>query len=213
MSTHFRMIFRVFLHFSMILHILYSTMTKRKIQKQDRLTREQWLARSLEILSEEGPGELRIDKITHKMKVSKGSFYWHFKNRADYIESLAKYWDQWSNGETINRINAMEIDPKAKMKAIIEMVIGENLSAYDAAVQMLTHKEPEIAPIVTKGFMKRLEFLGGLFRQMGFKGRQLESKKQLFVGYFILDGIMIDQESKKKRLEKALNMLDILTIQ
>jgi AcrR family transcriptional regulator len=64
-------------------------MTKQKTQKTDRLTREQWLARSLEILSDGGPGELRIDNITHKMGISKGSFYWHFKNRADYIECLA----------------------------------------------------------------------------------------------------------------------------
>ncbi len=205
--------FLKFFAFSDNVHYNILTMTKRKIHKTNRLTRQQWLARSLVILSEGGPGELRIDNITKKMKVSKGSFYWHFKNRADYIESLAKYWDTWSNDEVIEQIHTMDEDPVTIMKILIKTVIGENLSAYDAAVQMLMHKEPQIAPIVTKGFMKRLECLGGLFRQMGFKGRQLESKKQLFVGYFILDGIMIDQESKKKRLEKALNMLDILTIQ
>jgi len=187
-------------------------MTKRKTQKQDRLTREQWLAHSLDILSEGGPGELRIDNITHKMNVTKGSFYWHFKNRADYIESLAKYWDHWSNDAVVKRVSTMKADPIAKMKILIEMVIGENLSAYDAAIQMLVHKEPQIAPIVTKGFMKRLKFLNMLFKQMGFKGKELESRTRLFVGYFVLDAILIDQESKKKRLDKALNMLDFLTI-
>lgn len=188
-------------------------MTRQKTQKTDRLTREQWLARSLEILSEGGPGELRIDNITGKMNLTKGSFYWHFKNRADYIENLAKYWDQWSNDTVIKRVNAMDSDTVSKMKALIETVIGENLGAYDAAVQMLIHKEPQIAPIVTKGFIKRLKFLNTLFKQLGLKGKELESRTRLFVGYFVLDAILIDQESKKKRLNKALNMLDFLTIQ
>ena len=78
---------------------------------------------------------------------------------------------------------------------------------------MLIHKEPQIAPIVTKGFVKRLKFLNTLFKQLGLKGKELESRTRLFVGYFVLDAILIDQESKKKRLNKALNMLDFLTIQ
>ncbi|MHC4836457.1 MAG: TetR/AcrR family transcriptional regulator [Planctomycetota bacterium] len=186
-------------------------MTKQKTQKTDRLTREQWLARSLEILSDGGPGELRIDNITHKMGISKGSFYWHFKNRADYIECLAKYWDHWSNDAVVERVSTMDSDPVSKMKSLIETVIGANLGAYDAAVQMLVHKEPQIAPIVIQGFMKRYGFLNSLFKQLGFKGKELESRTRLFVGYFLLDAVLIDQESKKKRLEKALDMLDFLT--
>ena len=186
-------------------------MKKQKTSQSPRLTREQWLARSLEILGEAGPGELRIDTITAKMGVSKGSFYWHFKNRADYIESLAKYWDLWSNDQVIDRIKSMKAESITKMKSLITSVIGGNLGAYDAAVQMLMHKEPQIAPIVTKGFMKRLKLLHLLFGKMGFKGDQLESRKRLFVGYFVLDAIMIDQESKKQRLTQALKMLDLLT--
>jgi hypothetical protein len=50
-----------------------------------------------------------------------------------------------------------------------------------------------------------------LFKQLGFKGKELESRTRLFVGYFILDAVLIDQESKKQRLSKALKMLDFLT--
>ena len=186
-------------------------MAHQKKTKPNRLTRQQWLARSLEILSDGGPGELRIDNITHKMNLSKGSFYWHFKNRADYIESLANYWDRWANDAVIERVSAMDSDPVSKMKSLIETVIGGNLSAYDAAVQMLVHKEPQIAPIVIQGFIKRHGFLNSLFKQLGLKGKELESRARLFVGYLILDAVLIDQESKKKRMEKALNMLEFIT--
>ena len=180
-------------------------------QKTNRLSREQWLSRSLEILSNGGPGELRIDNITAKMKVTKGSFYWHFENRSDYIQSLAIYWDKWSNDSVIDRINEIETDPKSKMQGLIEYVIGENLGDYDDAVQMLAHKEPQIAPIIARGFMKRLAFLKAQFKQLGFKGDNLETHTRLFVGYFILDAVMIGRESKKKRLDQALKMLDFIT--
>jgi AcrR family transcriptional regulator len=186
-------------------------MPEKEKHKTKRLTRQQWLEKSLELLSKGGPGQLRIDNITKKMKVTKGSFYWHFRNRADYIESLAHYWDKWSNDDVIKYVEAMDATPKAKMKSIITHVIENNLSAYDAAVQMLAHGEPKIAPIIAGGFMKRLKFLGSLFRQAGFKGKTLETHKRLFVGYFILDAVLIDRESKKERLQHALNMLDFIT--
>ena len=188
-------------------------MSKRKIQNRERLTREQWLTRSLDILSEEGPGELRIDTIAAKMKVTRGSFYWHFKNRADYIKNLAEYWLWSSTDEVIDTVNGMDADPKTKLTTLITHVIRENLAGYDIAAQMLMHKEPQIAPIITEAFVHRASCIQSLFKEMGYQGQDLATRTHLFVGFFSLDAIIKDQSTKKKRLHQALKMLDFLTIQ
>ena len=56
--------------------------------KKMRLSRESWLQQALEILAED-PQHLRVDEVARRLGVSKGSFYWHFKNRSDFV--LARY--------------------------------------------------------------------------------------------------------------------------
>ena len=53
-------------------------------ERKARLTREAWLAKALDILAE-NPEHLRIDELAERLDVSKGSFYWHFKNRSEFV--------------------------------------------------------------------------------------------------------------------------------
>jgi len=45
-------------------------------------------------LLEGGPGAVRVEPLARSLKVSKGSFYWHFKNREELLECLLREWEQ-----------------------------------------------------------------------------------------------------------------------
>ena len=156
MSIHFCMIF-----FDFIDNVTYTilTMVKQKKTKANRLTREEWLQKSLDLLISGRHGKLRIDKITKELNVTKGSFYWHFKNRADYITRLAEYWDHIVQDELIEQANERYDDHKERMAYIIREALTRKLTSYDAAMQMMAHKEPYIAPIISNGFKKRMLFV------------------------------------------------------
>ena len=59
-----------------------------------RLSKEEWLARALEVLGKKGAGELTIESLARHLGVTKGSFYWHFRDRADFFRQLIEYWGQ-----------------------------------------------------------------------------------------------------------------------
>ena len=59
--------------------------------KKDRLAKADWLEKALQILAFEGVTKLTIDPLVKEIGVTTGSYYWHFKNRADYIQCLAEY--------------------------------------------------------------------------------------------------------------------------
>lgn len=191
--------------------MLFSTMAKRKTQKQKRLTREQWLQKSLDLLISGKHGKLRIDNITKELNVTKGSFYWHFKNRADYITGLAEYWDRIVQDELIEEANKRYDDYKERMAYIIRQAVTRKLTSYDAAMQMMAHKEPYIAPIISNGFKKRMSFVDSVLKSFGYTGNELELRKHLLVSYFLLDAALANQSTLNKRLKKSLNMLDFLT--
>jgi len=57
-----------------------------------RLTREDWLENALTVLSRKGRAGLRIEGLSAALGVSRGSFYWHFKDRGDFVHALLEYW-------------------------------------------------------------------------------------------------------------------------
>ena len=72
-------------------------------KKTDRLSKEKWLEEALLALSKD-PTHLRVDEIAARLGVSKGSFYWHFEGRADFVKALAEYWRDTESGLTAQKI-------------------------------------------------------------------------------------------------------------
>jgi AcrR family transcriptional regulator len=45
-----------------------------------RFSREDWIASARKVLVESGVDDVKIDRLARKMKVTRGSFYWHFQH-------------------------------------------------------------------------------------------------------------------------------------
>jgi len=61
-------------------------------ERNNQLQRFDWLQKALEIFVEEGIGSVRITRLAEDLDVTRGSFYWHFQNREDLIDSLVSFW-------------------------------------------------------------------------------------------------------------------------
>ena len=57
-----------------------------------QLDREAWIKASLAILAEKGLDGIRVEVLAKRLKVTKGSFYWHFKDRRDLLDAVLKTW-------------------------------------------------------------------------------------------------------------------------
>jgi AcrR family transcriptional regulator len=60
--------------------------------ERNQLQRFDWLQQALEIFVDEGIDAIRITRLANELGVTRGSFYWHFQNREDLINSLVAYW-------------------------------------------------------------------------------------------------------------------------
>jgi AcrR family transcriptional regulator len=59
---------------------------------RNQLQRFDWLRMALEVFVEEGIDSIRITRLADELGVTRGSFYWHFQNREDLIDSLVSFW-------------------------------------------------------------------------------------------------------------------------
>src|SRR5581483_2539749 len=57
-----------------------------------RLGADDWLRAALDIMVEEGISGVKIQRLCDRLGVTKGSFYWHFRDLDDFLGELARRW-------------------------------------------------------------------------------------------------------------------------
>ena len=57
-----------------------------------RLTRDNWLDEAFKAVVAGGFENVKVLAIAEKLGVTRGSFYWHFSDHADLIDSLLMRW-------------------------------------------------------------------------------------------------------------------------
>src|SRR5512145_1357236 len=66
------------------------------INKKPRtqLDRTAWTAAAIDVLAEDGIAGLRVEVLAKRLKVTKGSFYWHFQDRRDLLMAMLAEWKE-----------------------------------------------------------------------------------------------------------------------
>jgi AcrR family transcriptional regulator len=171
-------------------------------QKRDkRLCREDWFSGVLENIARTGHLEIRIYRLARCLGVTEGSFYWHFKNRDDFLSGLVNYWAQNYTEVVVEAVNRVHGDATTRLLALVNEVIGKNRTKYDFIVQALAIQEPVVARTIRKVYRRRIEYVSSLFAEMGFRGRELELRTEAFVTYVSLEHGLYSKRSKKERLK------------
>lgn len=57
-----------------------------------QLSRADWLEAAIGIFLEKGIDAVRITHLAESLNVTRGSFYWHFKDRDDLLQGIVKFW-------------------------------------------------------------------------------------------------------------------------
>jgi len=60
--------------------------------RKRRLTREDWIEAATKRLISRSIDAVRVESLATEMKVSRGSFYWHFKSRGELLDAILSHW-------------------------------------------------------------------------------------------------------------------------
>ncbi len=164
-----------------------------------RLSREDWLENALTVLSQEGRAGLRIQGLSAALGVSRGSFYWHFEDRHDFIRALLEYWyEEYSAGAPA----AVERDggsAEERLARLMRLVHDQDLTRHDLTVRSLASLDSQFSRTVRKADRFRLEFIESLFMGMGFTGDDIKIRARTCLAYMTVEHHMFDKLDRKHR--------------
>ena len=58
------------------------------------LTKEDWINAGWLLMTSKGVEGVKVEVLARQLDVSKGSFYWHFKNRNELLEAILQRWEE-----------------------------------------------------------------------------------------------------------------------
>ena len=174
-------------------------------KNKSRLDRNEWLERSLALLAQ-NKGNFNIDELVKQLGVTKGSFYWHFKNRDDFVNKLLDYWESSSTQSVfIEMEKYSNKDAETRLLKLMRLLRNKEVCNYDIAMRNMATLNKEVATKVVKVDEMRLNFVNSLFEEIGFSGKDLEVRVHVFAVFHSLrEGFLgkelTDSESELKAM-------------
>lgn len=181
-------------------------MTKRK-----QLNTEDWLELALETLKNEGIHKVNVEYLARQLKVTKGSFYWHFKNREALLKEMLKHWTNTLTTDVIQRSQDGSKNTKESLFKLMTIITDEKVGRYETAIRSWATHDEMARPILQKVDKQRLKYITSLFSEMGFNKVDAELRARITLYYQVAElGILLD-DSKAKRNKLLKQRFTLLT--
>lgn len=167
-----------------------------------RLSRDEWLAQALDILAREGQAKLRIDTICAALGVTKGSFYWHFKDRDDFLQSVVQFWSDRFTDPVMERVTSIGGTARQRLENLMQVVSEGRFARYDVSIRAWAAQDPDLLSAIVKEVDKRrLAFVASLFTELGFEGPEAEMRARALVAYVSYEESLLAKNNKRTRFE------------
>jgi len=163
-----------------------------KKQNAQKLSAESWLDAALQVLAEQGLQAVAVEPLAKKLGVTKGSFYWHFKNRNALITSLLAFWED-IEVKYISEYKQSYEDPQVFLKEALNILIADETNRR-VFLHLSNHLgDHEVKSAYEHAVIRRLDLFSEAYAQMGMSKKPAKEKAlSTYCGYFGLIKLIVD---------------------
>lgn len=146
-----------------------------------KLGRQDWLNIGLQTFIERGIEAVRVEPLAKSLNVTRGSFYWHFKNRDDFLEAISQEWEMLNTKHVIEQVETIYGNPSAKLLNLFE-IAGQD-DRLEKAMRVWAANDAKVSEVIACVDQQRLSYLQTLFLQLGFS--EIDAKVRAQIAYSI----------------------------
>jgi AcrR family transcriptional regulator len=168
------------------------TKHQRSVSRK-QLDRGEWIAAAIDTLADEGMAGLRVEALAKRCGVTKGSFYWHFKDRQDLIGAVMQVWQEGRIRDIDKQSEAAPGREREQLQRIIDVYGGSHHRkgiAIELAVRDWARRDAAAGAIVEAVDRHRLERARQLFVAGGLSESEATSRSLLLYAYVFGHSLM-----------------------
>ncbi len=147
------------------------------------LTRDDWTGAALKAIGEGGVGAVAVDRLARTLGASRGSFYWHFRDRADLIDATLERWARENTADLTPALDAMP-DPVERLRTLLRAVYEQPVDAAELRLSS-AGDDPVVGPAVARVTEQRIAFLERIFGDLGLPPEEVSDRAWLAYAFYI----------------------------
>ena len=176
-----------------------------------RTPRSAWVEAALQALAAGGPEGIRVEALALRLGVSKGGFYWHFKDRAALLEEMLDSWEQRVVGAVIAQIESEPGEARAKLQHLFDLASSSaDLLPVELALRDWSRRDAEVAARLHRVDNQRMEYLRSLFGPICVDEDDAEARSILAFSLFIGSSFIAAEHPGRSRSQVVKLALDRL---
>ena len=179
---------------------------------KEKLSAESWIRAAFRALAADGVQGIKAERIARSLAVSKGSFYWHFKNIHDLSRAMIAHWQEAATTGVITAVEAEGGDGPTRLRRLTTIMTADLDQPYggpgvEPAIREWARATPFVGKAVAQTDGTRLDYVTGLFREAGHK----DSAQAARILYATSMGLnLLAQAGRDSRAADLSVILDVL---
>ncbi len=135
----------------------------------DRLGPDDWTKAALGAIADKGAKHVSVERLARELGATKGSFYWHFKDRQALIDAALARWEHDFTDRIIERLATID-DPRQRLRALLESAFDDLPGVMIDANLLADAGDPAVGAALERAARKRLAFVDRIFAEVGAPG-------------------------------------------
>lgn len=181
-------------------------------QSKKNLGRVDWIQAGFRALRSEGVKGVRAEALARELKISKGSFYWHFKNIDDLKQHMLEHWLELGSTAPAAEIWASSKSPQKRLEALIEFAAAPPPHEYggegvELAIREWARVDPRAAKMHATVDEFRINALVSCLVEMQFGKAESDSRARLLYAALIGLEHLQGSEDRERLLQLQLKLV------
>ncbi len=164
-------------------------------QQQSNLDASAWVEAAFDALAEGGIDAVRVDPLAKRLGVTRGSFYWHFKDRDALHQAMLRRWRERANYSVFDRIEGSAASARERLERLLALPYSSPRSARGAAIELAirlwARRDKMAAKAVRHIDRVRLDYFEMLLREHGVQNAR--GRAYLFYAAIMAEAFITDQ--------------------
>lgn len=164
-----------------------------------------------EVLAEQGIGGIKIHRLADQLHVTKGSFYWHFRDLDDFFDALARRWADEMGAQYLATAGGPEVHPLTRMRNRLRVFLSRPVRMLDREMRNWARSDERARAALERTDRQTFAQIGRDLRELGFDDAEAEWRASVLfyasVGYAAVDHPLTENDLRTE----AFKLLQLLT--
>lgn len=146
-----------------------------------KLTVEDWVGAAIRLLVEDGVDALKVPRVAADLGVTKGSFYWHFKDLAGLKTAVADHFRALHQNTAEELAALQSLPPVERVSAMANVVADPRRRGVEGAMRAWAETDGLLLPSIHELDRRGHELAYRTFLELGFDDALAHARATTFI--------------------------------